>query len=424
MKKTFIFCIILAMVFSIYGCSRSQNISESSDTDSNLIPETEDTSDSVLFTDTSAAPTKPAVTDASKKTDTKITEIGSPKYIRQDVIHLVQTALEKDKVKAAGKDMSYFDSYKTGTELKIKDLDRYTFASSETDFLTELKEMDEKFQDTHIYLLDIDNDGSDELAISQYGGGTMGNVDFIVLKKDKNGIYSETVYPNESFLSLSETLSFIKVGGRNYFLVKYVDFSDKIFSGISIYSFCSGKIVECADLSLYTDETYAIEREPVDPQYTDYLKSININDSIAVTVQENVKSGSAENPESGNYSADINNDGNNETLIKSYNGTTVYYRPSYLDFKTNSGNPEFDSDPLKAITGTSFDEQGHEKFLQQLWCDKFQGKNIIAVLYRNKIDPVYHLDAYLLDGVKSKKVGQITATPVKNIKTRYCSISD
>lgn len=342
------------------------------------------------------------------------TEVKNLQYIDEGTINIIKDAMNQ------GKEFSFFEQFKTGTQLKLEDLNEFKLSLNAKEFLERL---DEQEYNTQIYLIDIDNDGTDEITISQYQGGSMGIVYFAVLKKDIRDEYCETVhfnYENGITFNLNNTLSIVRLGNKNYLLVQRTDYSDKTFLGISIYSFIDGKYAECAVVDIYSKETYTTEKGTDYSQYNEYLESIRIDDVIKITKHGEVKSGTAEKlSASSGYDVDINNDGKYEALEKRYNFTSTYHSPSGLDLKIKSTDPKFDDDPLKVITGMSFMQTENRKILQQLWCDNSHQKNLISILYRNDFDPVYRLDIYLLEGVIPLKIGWIKVIPNRNIGVKY-----
>lgn len=344
------------------------------------------------------------------------TEVKNLQYIEEVTINIIKDAMNQ------GKDFSFFEQFKTGTKLKIEDLNEFKLSQNAKEFLDSLESVDKRY-DIQINLIDIDNDGSNEITISQYKGGSMGIVYFGVLKKDNKGEFCETVdfnYENGITFNLNNTLSIVRLGNKNYLLVKETDYSDKTFSGISIYSFVDGKYAECAVVDIYSKETYTTEKGTVFLQYNEYLESISIDEVIKITKQGTVKSGTAEKLTANYiYDADINNDGTNEALEKRYHCTSTYYFSSGLGLKVKSTDLKFDDDPLKVISGTSFNQTENRKTLQQFWCDNFHQRNLTCILYRNDHDPVYRLDVYLLEGVKSVKIGWIKVMPNRNIGVKY-----
>lgn len=241
------------------------------------------------------------------------TEVKNLQYIDEGSINIIKDAMNQ------GKDFSFFEQFKTGTKLKIEDLNEFKLSLNAKEFLDSLESVDKQYG-TQINLIDIDNDGSDEITISQYKGGSMGIVYFAVLKKDNKDEFCETVdfnYENGITFNLNNTLSLVRLGNKNYLLVKNTNYSDKTFSGISIYSFIHGKYVERAFVNLSSKETYTTEKGTDFPQYNEYIESISIDDVIKITKHGEVKSGTAEKLIANYiYEADINNDGKNEALEK------------------------------------------------------------------------------------------------------------
>lgn len=256
----------------------------------------------------------------------------------------------------------------------------------------------------------------------------MGIVYLAVLKKDNKGEYSETVgfdYENGITFSLNNALSVLRLGNKNYLLVQETDYSDKTFSGVSIYAFKDGKFAECAVVDIYSKEKYTIEKGSDYPVYNEYLKSINIDDLIKNTKNGEVKFGTAEKYDTAKsvYEADLNNDGKKENFEKYYKFTSTYYGPSQLDLKFYDVDSKI-NDSLKMIVESGFNENEERKNLQQFWCDSFSKKNLINVLYRFDFDPVYHLEVYLLENMgEPEKMGWIKATPERNIGVKYFKYS-
>jgi hypothetical protein len=180
-------------------------------------------------------------------------DIENPRYLNGNVINTIERAIDE------GKDFSYFDRYETGTELNVEDLQNYTYSASGYSYVVFLNDLDKPDNKIHIYMLDLDNDGSDEIIISQWDGGTAGIVGFAVLKKDARGEYSPTInfdYDNGMVFNLNDSLKMVKIGNKNYLMVGNADYSHKTFSGITLYSFLNGQFSESAYFDIYSQQKY------------------------------------------------------------------------------------------------------------------------------------------------------------------------
>lgn len=364
---------------------------------------------------------QPATLEPAKMKITAV-DIENPRYLNGNVINTIERAIDE------GKDFSYFDRYETGTELNVEDLQNYTYSASGYSYVVFLNDLNKPDNKIHIYMLDLDNDGSDEIIISQWDGGTAGIVGFAVLKKDARGEYSPTInfdYDNGMVFNLNDSLKMVKIGNKNYLMVGNADYSHKTFSGITLYSFLNGQFSESAYFDIYSQQKYKKKRSFFYSRYIEYVNSVDMDNLIRMTKSGGTKIGTAEKPLNSNsteFQADINNDGKTEIINKHYSFTSIYYFPSYLRLGIESSSPN-SYNPLTMLEGTSLDKNNDTKILQQFWCDHIDRQNVINILYRYQNDPVFYLDIFLLNESELLKVAWIKASPEKNLEIKYYQYS-
>jgi len=349
------------------------------------------------------------------------TETEKPQYIDEAAINIIEGFLEKSE------DFGFIEQFKTGAALSIEDLKKYMSSAHEKEILDDLQQMDESRQETEIWLTDIDNDGADEIAVSQYQGGTMGLVYFTVFKKDAHGEYRAPEQFSYEFgitFFLNDTLNICRLANKNYLLVEQADFDTKAIAAIHIYCFVDGEYAECAAIDLFSEKIYTLEEGTENPKYRDYMNTLNMNELIQMTKAGNEKTGTAEKAAAEFVTeADINNDGVHECLKKRYKHTSAYYYASYLDLEINGSDTALEDGPF-ALESEPLDAKGNQwKYLQQVWCDRFEQKNLLGVLYSYYTDAGYYLDIYLFDGDKQEKVGWMKAEPERNIGVTYYGYS-
>jgi hypothetical protein len=405
MKKYLIFLIVIFAMLILSACAQTAITSP--------IPSPQEGTSPVVEKATAIPEASPWLTPENTYIASR--EIEVPLYTGTDAIEIVRGALEREE------DFSYFDQYVIGTVLTMDDLEVLRYEDND-EFLHMLTDIDSNGYLPDIYRVDIDNDGEEEMVVKQYRGGTLGIVYFAVLKRGDDGVYYTTEEFDENGITflLNNRIRIVRLGDRNYLLVQEIYFDRKTISGVSIYSFEDGKYAEQALLQPYADGKYAVEINVDDPEYEGYINATDIMDVLFINNLFEIKAGTAEKSsiiksdrmhtfQIYAYETDINNDGVNEYVEKSYFLTSNSYTASCLEIRI------YDPDIEKNLE----EEPG---ILQQFWCDRYNSYTITNVLLFDDESQVFRQYMYVMVGKTSKKIGLITAIPIRNITTRYNQI--
>jgi len=241
--------------------------------------------------------------------------------------------------------------------------------------------------------VDADNDGMTDLVGQYYGGGTGGFSSMELYQGMESGGYQLT----SSMDCFLQNYDFIAYQGKNYLLMKEINYNTKYDSGYSLYLYEDGILAD-GKLFSFEIEDYQMEiaNEASSFQGIEQIKNTLCNKKLAEILENNdgVIYGNAEtidkNDSSGYaYSSDIDNDGVSEKYYK-----YMWYPSNMGTFMVCSYDFE-DSNVLEDLCARLADQVGEGR-LYTFWIDQVEGKNIMYLYFGNNMD--FSLYAYLLTG--------------------------
>jgi hypothetical protein len=245
------------------------------------------------------------------------------------------------------------------------------------------------------FKVDIDNDGIEDLIGQYYWGGTGCFSSMELYKGADNGTYKLS----NNFDCFLQEFKFIAYQGKNYLLMKDVDYNTKYYSGYTLYLYEDGTLADGMKFRFdIKDYDMKINYESSSFSGIEQIKKTLSNKKMPEVLNNNdgVIYGTGEIIDEANgadykYSSDIDNDGNLEYYNKSmwYPSNMGTVMQCIYNFK--------DSKVLEDVCDRLADEIGEGR-LYTFWLDKVDDKNVMYLYYGNNLD--FSLYAYLLEGGK------------------------
>lgn len=240
----------------------------------------------------------------------------------------------------------------------------------------------EGFETVYPFIVDVDNDGIEDLVGQVYGGGTGGFSSMVVHRGSEAGGYTLT----SSFECLLQNFAFISCQGKNYLLMEEFDYNTKYYSGYTLYLYDEGiladgmmfsfKILDYDIMVDYEKKNFAgLDQIRTTLNNKDLPELLDSNDGVLIGTAEQIE---GEN-ESYQYGSDIDNDGK----IEYYNKKMWY--PSNMgtvmmciyDFEVSTIVDEMQE--------RLADEVGEAR-LYTYWLDRIDDKNIMYLYYGENLD--------------------------------------
>lgn len=245
------------------------------------------------------------------------------------------------------------------------------------------------------FRVDIDNDGTEDLIGQYYWGGTGGFSSMEFYKGNDNGTYSLS----NNFDCLLQEFKFIAYQGKNFLLMKNVDYNTKYYSGYTLYLYEDGTLadgmqfrfdIKDYDMSiLYENSSFSgIEQIRKTLSNKKMPEVLDYNDGVIYGTGEIIDEA---NDADYQYSSDIDNDGK------------IEYYNKYMWYPSNMGTVMQciyyfkESKVLEDLYDRLAEEIGESR-LYTFWLDKVDDKNVMYLYYGNNLD--FSLYAYLLEGAK------------------------
>lgn len=249
--------------------------------------------------------------------------------------------------------------------------------------------------------VDADNDGIEDIYLSEFLGGSLGSVYCYLFAGREDGNYELT----EVMEGIREEFAFIKWEGRNYLAKTTYDFGKKIYNGISLESFEDGIFQGGICLTITPKEGSDFRK--IKTSYVKEEKYISLEAELRKFSEEyqtgeKVKPGTAEEEdEEADYcrKCDIDNDGEVEEYNVSRWQTTNYYTVDCMKFC--AGDEELYARVYRAI-----DEEEIRGIPMNMWVDKTEYGNMIFILYEDNLYD-FHICGWLLSEGTEEKVIQI-----------------
>lgn len=253
-------------------------------------------------------------------------------------------------------------------------------------------------------MADVDNDGTEDLFLQKYLGGTMGINYYSFLKGTEEGDFCKE---EEVGSSGFEEFAFIRWNGVNYLSQTTVDYDKKVYDGIKLSLFRDGQVCDTVWVRLIRNEDNNAHR--VEEVFC--AEEINC-DSIKKTMWEfeydntcwMQPSGTAEisvaEQKEFLRQSDIDNDGVLDRYDKSVWAPSNYYTRRQLELSME------DENLFKRIWTALEEEEGIPVLM---WVDATEQGNITYILYEDSLYD-FHISAYRFDKESYQKLSQVNHT--------------
>ena len=243
---------------------------------------------------------------------------------------------------------------------------------------------------TGIWLrVDADNDGTEDIYLCQYLGGTLGPVTFYLFRGTEDGHYVLT----SEYEQLKEEFGFLQWEGKNYLAKTTWDFTKKCVNGISLECYEDGRHRGGVWLAITAKEgenARSIAASYVaDEKFRDLASGM---EEVAreYEIGERMPAGTAEEAGDLGYDrrCDVDNDGILEEYCVSLWQTTNYYTVDSLTIQSE------DEEVRERIYGMISGDDV-EGIPLNLWVDETEYGNVVYVLYEEGLYD-FHICGYLL----------------------------
>lgn len=284
--------------------------------------------------------------------------------IPQDLSGLIVEAMR------SGKEEETFAPLKVGKEIRQEEYSSLTGIELEG------------FETVLPFLVDIDNDGIQDLVGQVYGGGTGGFSSMVVHRGSEAGDYTLT----SSFECLLQNFVFISYQGKNYLLMEEFDYNTKYYSGYTLYLYDKGILADGMMFSFeILDYDMTVGYEKKNFAGMDQIRTTLNNKDLPVLLDNNegVLIGTAEQIETDKefyqYGSDIDNDGK------------IEYYNKYMWYPSNMGTVmmciyDFEETTIMDEIQESLADELGDARLYTYWVDRIDGKNIMYLYYGENLD--------------------------------------
>jgi len=163
------------------------------------------------------------------------------KYVSEEAIDMAKALLKKNEVD------KLFLNYQVGTTITEDTKSLYAFGTDEVAFINSIFNSPSVEVVSVVKLVDIDNDGQEEIAVYKHSGKDDNVMTFAILEKDPSGTFLFCEFPGNmgQFEKLS-TNAFVKIGEKVFFVTATTDMTSGTIKDLNIYAANSGTIVERA----------------------------------------------------------------------------------------------------------------------------------------------------------------------------------
>lgn len=249
--------------------------------------------------------------------------------------------------------------------------------------------------------VDADNDGIEDIYLSEYLGGSLGSIEYYLFTGREDGSYELT----DRLEELRMEFAFIEWEGKNYLAKTTWNFTKKVYDGISL---------ECYEEGIYQGGVWLAitPKEGKDGReiQTSYLKEEKYSSleekllefAKEYQAEDRVELGTAETEnEEADYkrSCDIDNDGEIEEYRLYLWQTTNYYTVDNIYFEAKE--EEIDTRVLGMIN-----EEKMKGIPLNMWIDKTEFGNVVFILYEEGLYD-FHICGWLMSETGEEKLIQL-----------------
>ena len=141
----------------------------------------------------------------------------------------------------------------TGTQITSNNKSSYSFGIEEGVYIEKITSSVQNYglnDISSIFLVDIDNDTQDEIAIYENTGDPNAAPRYSIMENNGTGQYKFSEFPsNLGLFEKLSTASYLKIGDKTFFLVQSTDTANGSVNNVSVFAASNGKIVERALIS-------------------------------------------------------------------------------------------------------------------------------------------------------------------------------
>ena len=351
----------------------------------------------------STAPATVAVSNTPKPDATSSSPRPSKynnKYLSEEVIDLARNLLSKHE------SFKLFRDYQVGKAITAKTRGSYIFGNTENSFLDAVFNNSAVRICSVVKLVDIDNDGQDEVAVYKNSGKKDYHMSLSVMKKDTAGTYVFSEFPgNMAQFDTLSTNAFIKVKGKIFFATERVNRSTLKVQGVNLYSINSGNVVERAFIAKAASKSIFLKKG-----LKKIFQSVENGKDFLGSAEKVVPISNALQLDQFLHGAswtqvDINNDGKLEfvgKLIENYMKVVAYGSDKGQYYKIDLAKLYLNS----------------AKSIFQLWFDKSAEGNKLLVLTKRKNQFSYDIKAFQTNPSKTVLVSQKNVNYQVNLGVR------
>lgn len=278
---------------------------------------------------------------------------GEEQVIPDSLVKRLRSACER------GMADELLESLKTGRELSDSERQEAGMKSADISRILEMEHVE-------MILVDLDNDGCDDIYVKEDFGGTGGYGEYVLCQGDGAGKYRETGLGTEEYVR--NEFHVVRWEGKNYVCHRK---GGRNGSGLILEGYRNGELVETVSFNRVqgkqTDSVIFCQDGYREMARKELEKASKVYD---LTEKYIVSEGDAEQKEGNNnvFLCDIDNDGTVEKYVK----RLIDYPIDFLVLEM-----EDEARELTAIPDCR-DEAGREIMM---WVDVCGGKNIMNVLY-------------------------------------------
>lgn len=249
--------------------------------------------------------------------------------------------------------------------------------------------------------VDADNDGIEDIYLSEYLGGSLGSIEYYLFAGREDGSYELT----DRLEELRMEFAFIEWEGKNYLAKTTWNFTKKVYDGISLECYEDGIYQGGVWLAITPKEGKA-GRE-IQTSYLKEEKYRSLEEKLLefakeYQAEERVELGTAETEnEEADYkrSCDIDNDGEIEEYRLYLWQTTNYYTVDNIYFEAKE--EEIDTRVLGMIN-----EEEMKGIPLNMWIDKTEFGNVVFILYEEGLYD-FHICGWLMSEIGEEKLIQL-----------------
>lgn len=340
--------------------------------------------------------------DERETTETSKAKPEEPTYISREFLDLLeQVLMEEVGAEALAEIVCDY-------ELSEEELEAYSVDSVVAEYIQKVEEG--LSRGGRFYIVDGDNDGTDDIFAWMFDGGSLGNTSRCFLQGRTDGSFQCTWEDDGT----TQELGFVHYGDTTYLLETAFNYDTKIADGFIVNLYQNGDIVECLSLKkvmesyepniVYQSEGYEKAAEKYGEEGIDTLEDGEFHQGTAEAAVDQ------DYPRT--YCSDLDNDGELEQYWRSVFLPTNIYTRKFLQHGLYTGNDsEGESVSILETYGLKY-----EGVPELFWVDCIGDKNILILsCYRQDVDEKL-LYGYLIEEDTATTVLEIDYVGIPTLK--------